>query len=79
MTAAGGDGEVLFEFQRVGSYLKVTAIDAKTGVEVTVAGPATGSQELLKRTAINKLRFVQNKGAGPGAPVKPGSKPGGLY
>ena len=63
MTAAGGDGEVLFEFQRVGSYLRVTAIDAKTGVEVTVAGPATGSQELLKRTAINKLRFVQTKSA----------------
>jgi hypothetical protein len=84
MTAAGGDGEVLFEFQRVGSYLRVTAIDAKTGVEVTVAGPATGSQELLKRTAINKLRFVQNKNAdnggssgGPGKPAPKGR--GGLY
>ena len=86
MTAGNGDGEVLFEFQRVGSYLRVTAIDAQTGVEVTVAGPATGSQELLKRTAINKLRFVQNKGsqqkdakAAPGQ--KPGTKPrtGGLY
>lgn len=89
MTAAGGDGEVLFEFQRVGSYLRVTAIDAKTGVEVTVAGPATGSQELLKRTAINKLRFVQNKGAdskgtesrgAAGGAGKPGPKGrGGLY
>ncbi|PWC85712.1 hypothetical protein TSH100_14070 [Azospirillum sp. TSH100] len=74
------DGDVLFEFQRVGSYLRVTAIDAKTGVEVTVAGPATGSQELLKRTAINKLRFVQNKGSGSAAPAKPGPKrDGGLY
>ncbi|CBS86201.1 DUF6898 family protein [Azospirillum lipoferum] len=86
MTAGNGDGEVLFEFQRVGSYLRVTAIDAQTGVEVTVAGPATGSQELLKRTAINKLRFVQNKEARNGdakaAPArKPGTKPGsgGLY
>jgi len=84
MTAAGGDGEVLFEFQRVGSYLRVTAIDAKTGVEVTVAGPATGSLELLKRTAINKLRFVQNKnadnGGAPGEPGKPAPKGrGGLY
>nr|WP_295833897.1 hypothetical protein [uncultured Azospirillum sp.] len=89
MTAAGGDGEVLFEFQRVGSYLRVTAIDAKTGVEVTVAGPATGSQELLKRTAINKLRFVQNKSgdgagaAGSGSSQGPGKPPpkgrGGLY
>lgn len=89
MTAAGGDGEVLFEFQRVGSYLRVTAIDAKTGVEVTVAGPATGSQELLKRTAINKLRFVQTKsadnrgssgGGSGGGPAKPAPKGrGGLY
>lgn len=86
MTAGNGDGEVLFEFQRVGSYLRVTAIDAQTGVEVTVAGPATGSQELLKRTAINKLRFVQNKEAqntdAKAAPArKPGTKPGsgGLY
>ncbi|MBK1841377.1 hypothetical protein JHL17_28650 [Azospirillum sp. YIM B02556] len=83
---AGGDGEVLFEFQRVGSYLRVTAIDGRTGVEVTVAGPATGSLELLKRTAISKLRFVQNKDAkdagkdpGNGGPGKPGPKRGGLY
>lgn len=76
MTAAGGDGEVLFEFQRVGSYLRVTAIDAKTGVEVTVAGPATGSQELLKRTAINKLRFVQNKSGGSGGQAGSGSSGG---
>lgn len=86
MTAGNGDGEVLFEFQRVGSYLRVTAIDAQTGVEVTVAGPATGSQELLKRTAINKLRFVQNKEnqnkdakAAPGRPPGTKPRPGGLY
>ncbi|MBP2298028.1 DUF6898 family protein [Azospirillum picis] len=69
MAQTGGGDEVLFEFHRVGSYLKVVAIDAKTGVEVSVAGPATGSMELLKRTAINKLRFVQSKsGPGQGTP-----------
>lgn len=56
-------GEVLFEFQRVGSYMKVVAIDPATGDEVSVAGPASGSTELLKRTAINKLRFVQARNA----------------
>ena len=39
--------------------MKATAIDAKTGVEVSVAGPATGSRELLKRTALNKLRRAE--------------------
>ncbi len=61
MTGAGG--EVLFEFHRVGTYLKVVAIDGKTGVEVSVVGPASGSLELLKRTAINKLRYVQTRDA----------------
>ncbi|MBP2230349.1 DUF6898 family protein [Azospirillum agricola] len=67
----GPGGEVLFEFHRVGSYMKVTAIDAQTGVEVSVAGPASGSVELLKRTAMNKLRYVQTRDA-----PKPGAKPG---
>ncbi len=61
-------GEVLFEFQRVGSYMKVIAIDPATGTEVSVAGPATGSTELLKRTALNKLQFVLNRGAAAKAP-----------
>ena len=58
-----GDGDVYFEFQRVGSYMKVSAIDAATGTEVSVAGPATGSRELLKRTAMAKLRYVLERDA----------------
>ncbi|WP_029006707.1 DUF6898 family protein [Azospirillum halopraeferens] len=52
------ENEVLFEFVRVGNYLKVSAIDPATAIEVSVAGPVTGSRELLKRTAVNKLRYV---------------------
>lgn len=58
-----GGGEVYFEFQRVGSYMKVSAIDGATGTEVSVAGPAAGSRELLKRTALAKLRFVMERDA----------------
>lgn len=58
-----GDGEVLMEFHRIGSYMKAVAIDPKTGTEVSVVGPATGGQELLRRTAISKLRFVLQKNA----------------
>lgn len=61
---SGDDGEVFFEFQRVGSYMKVSAIDGATGTEVSVAGPATGSRELLKRTALNKLRYVMARESG---------------
>lgn len=61
--AGKGLGEVLFEFQRVGSYLKVMAIDPETATEVSVVGPASGSLELLKRTAVNKLQFVMKRDA----------------
>lgn len=68
---SGDDGEVLFEFQRVGMYMKVTAIHAATGTEVSVAGPATGSQELLRRTALNKLKYVLSRLQGSPAPKRP--------
>lgn len=58
----GKDDEVLLEFQRVGSYMKAIAIDPVTGTEVSVVGPATGSRELLKRTAVSKLRYVLSRG-----------------
>lgn len=61
--AGKGGGEILFEFQRVGTYMKVVAIDPVTATEVSVVGPATGSTELLKRTAINKLHFVMKRDA----------------
>lgn len=67
--AAGRAGsEILFEFQRVGAYMKVTAIDAATATEVSVAGPASGSTELLKRTAIAKLQFVLKRDAAKAGP-----------
>ena len=62
-TAGSGVGEVLFEFQRVGSYMKVMAIDPVTATVVAVVGPASGSLELLKRTAISKLQFVLKRDA----------------
>lgn len=57
------DGEVFFEFQRIGMYMKVSVIDGATGTEVSVAGPANGSRELLKRTAMAKLRYVLERDA----------------
>lgn len=70
-----GGREILYEFQRVGAYLKVTAIDAATGREVCVSGPARGSRELLTRTAAAKLRYVIERDAGGrGGPGGAGTK-----
>jgi hypothetical protein len=49
-------GEVYFEFVVIGHSVKVSAIDAATGTEVSVMGPATASQADLQRLALQKLR-----------------------
>jgi len=53
---ADGQGEVYFEFTRVGASVKVAAIDGLTGIEVTVVGPAAAAPSDLERLAVAKLR-----------------------
>ena len=48
--------EVYFEFTAVGTVVRVAAIDAATGIEVVVMGPATAAEADLKRLALGKLR-----------------------
>jgi hypothetical protein len=50
------EGGVLFEFTPVGASVKVCAIDAATGTEVSVIGPARASQADLQQLALQKLR-----------------------
>jgi uncharacterized protein DUF6898 len=49
-------GGVYFEFTPIGASVKVAAIDAATGTEVSVVGPARASQADLQRLALQKLR-----------------------
>lgn len=51
----------LIEFQVVGAYAKVTAVDPKTGIEATILGPASASEAMLTQAAIRKLNYVLNK------------------
>lgn len=48
--------QVLFEFTQVGTVVRVAAIDAVSGVEVTVMGPATAARGDLQRLALGKLK-----------------------
>ena len=50
-----GPREVLFEFTVIGPYVKVAAIDAATGVEVSVTAPAHASRADLQKLALRKL------------------------
>lgn len=53
--------EVLVEFQQIGNAVKVTAMDTKSMVEVSIMGPATAGEEILKCNVINKLNYVLSK------------------
>jgi hypothetical protein len=48
--------EVYFEFIALGAAVKVVAIDAATGVEIAVVGPASASRADLERIALRKLQ-----------------------
>ena len=48
--------EVYFEFTAIGAVVKVAAIDATTGVEVSMMGPASAAQSDLEQLALAKLK-----------------------
>lgn len=48
--------DVYFEFTAIGAAVKVVAIDALTGVEVSVVGPSSAAQADLERLAVAKLK-----------------------
>lgn len=63
---AGTDGtmrgrEILYEFQRVGNFVKVSAIDAETGVEASISGPVTAGDAILRLNAARRLEFVMRR------------------
>ena len=59
-----GRREVLIEIVTLGAYAKATAIDAETGTEVSITGPASATRASLEAAALNKLEYVLKKQAG---------------
>lgn len=54
--------DVIFEKTYRGLYVKVTAVDAKTGHEASVFGPAQkGADTALERLALKKLEAILRK------------------
>jgi hypothetical protein len=53
--------EIYFEFRRVGASVKVTAIDPKSGKEVSMVGPASAGERALAEAAAKKLRYVLSR------------------
>lgn len=58
-------GEIYLEFFTIGQQTKAVAVDATTGVEVSVFGPATVSRQELQNLAVRKLkRRIEQLGQG---------------
>ena len=56
------DDEYIVEFIRNGNYVKVSAIDPRTGQEACILAPTTGvSRKYMSELAIKKLKYVKNK------------------
>ena len=53
--------EVLFEYMRSGSSIKVTAIEPETGIEAVVVVPVGLSEEQMQARAMQKLLYVLKK------------------
>jgi hypothetical protein len=61
-------GEVLFEFTAVGHAVKVVAIHATSGTEVSVIGPASAARSDLERLSLQKLMARLGSGRRLGKP-----------
>jgi hypothetical protein len=59
----GPEREVYFEFTPIGRTVKVSAIDAATGIEVSVVAPAGAARADLQRLALRKLEARLSAGS----------------
>lgn len=56
MTMKRRSGEIYIEFIAIGRQVKAIAVDADTGIEVSVFGPSNVSQKDLQQLAVRKLQ-----------------------
>ena len=54
---------VIFEMIAIGRYVKVTAVDTRTGTEVSIVGDPRRGEQALRNVAERKLRYVLKKRA----------------
>jgi len=52
---------VIFEFMTIGSIVKVTAIDTDSLTEISIQGPASAGETVLKNQALRRLEYVLRK------------------
>lgn len=55
------ENSVIIEFYSVGAYVKVSAIDPRTLVEVSIVGDPQRGESALRQAVLRKLRYVMEK------------------
>lgn len=58
---------LIVEFQVVGAYVKVSAVDPVTLEEVSIVGDPRRGEAALSALAVRKLRYVQQRRRNQGA------------
>lgn len=53
--------DVIIEFFPLGSYVRVSAMDVSTLTEISIQGPITTPEPILKRNAMKRLEYVMRK------------------
>lgn len=61
---------VIVEFHSVGTYVKVSALDPETLVEVSIVGDPSAGEAALQRAVLRKLEYVLERRK-PAAASKP--------
>lgn len=60
---------IIIEFHSVGAFVKVSAIDSETLVEVSIVGDPAAGETALERAVLRKLDYVLAKRQ-PAAPAR---------
>lgn len=60
---------VIIEFHSVGNFVKVSALDSESLVEVSIVGDPAAGEAALERAVLRKLEYVIGRRSAP-APAK---------
>jgi hypothetical protein len=52
---------ILYEIKTIGTVTRVAAVDAETGLEAIVTGPAGAGEMHLRQLALRKLEYLLKK------------------
>lgn len=53
--------DIVIEFIQQGRFVKVSAVDMKTGQEATIVGDANAPRSTLEKLAVKKLNYLSEK------------------